>query len=146
MKSFFIDIYSYHYKHNQIVIEVLQNNTRDPLVNSRDWMAHILYAHHIWLDRIHGAITNDGINFKDFNTWKFINHKNYKRSLRTIKNMEMNHLVAYENSTGDKFDNTLSQILYHIVNHTAHHRGMIIADFRLSGIEPPVTDYIFDKR
>ncbi|TNF76236.1 MAG: damage-inducible protein DinB, partial [Bacteroidetes bacterium] len=54
--------------------------------------------------------------------------------------------IIYENTEGRSFSNTLQDILFHIVNHSTHHRGQITMDFRKNGMDPPLLDYILYKR
>ncbi len=145
MIIFFKDIFSYHHAYNQIVIDFLLNHPLQEMEKSRAWMVHILEAHHIWLDRMEG-LAKEEINSDEMSSWKSFDQENYDRSFKIIENTPLDHPISYKNSKGDFYVNTVSEILYHIVNHTAHHRGMIIADIRRAGIEPPVTDYIFYKR
>ena len=50
--------------------------------------------------------------------------------------------VSYVNSKGERWTNTVQDILLHTVMHSAYHRGQLAADLRASGAEPPYTDYI----
>lgn len=54
--------------------------------------------------------------------------------------------AAYSNSKGEHFRNQLSDILMHVVMHSAYHRGQIAADMRASGLEPVYTDFIHAVR
>ena len=54
--------------------------------------------------------------------------------------------IDYENSEGRLFNNTVQDILFHIINHSTHHRGQISTDFRQNGLEPLQLDYVFYKR
>ncbi|MDO1499494.1 DinB family protein [Winogradskyella maritima] len=54
--------------------------------------------------------------------------------------------MSYESSEGRLFANTVQDILFHIINHSAHHRGQIMMDLRQNGLEPLALDYIFYKR
>ncbi|MBL7865765.1 MAG: damage-inducible protein DinB, partial [Cyclobacteriaceae bacterium] len=57
--------------------------------------------------------------------------------------VQFEKVVQYTNTKGQSFSNTVRDILFHVANHTTHHRGQIISDFRQSGIQPLVTDFIF---
>jgi uncharacterized damage-inducible protein DinB len=54
--------------------------------------------------------------------------------------------LDYENSEDRLFTNTLKDMLFHIINHSTHHRAQISVDFRTNGIEPLNLDYILYKR
>jgi len=50
--------------------------------------------------------------------------------------------IAYVNSKGESFANSLGDVLTHVVAHSAYHRGQIAADVRAAGFEPAYTDFI----
>lgn len=54
--------------------------------------------------------------------------------------------IGYKTSKGDAFQNTVKDILFHIINHSTYHRGQIAANCKEYGIEPLMSDYIFYKR
>ena len=54
--------------------------------------------------------------------------------------------VEYENSSGEHFENTLRDVLTHVVNHGTHHRAQIALILREADIAPPATDYIYYLR
>jgi uncharacterized damage-inducible protein DinB len=44
------------------------------------------------------------------------------------------------------FSNTIKDILFHMINHSTHHRAQIAMDMRNNKLEPLPLDYIFYKR
>lgn len=77
---------------------------------------------------------------------KKIDNDNYTNVLKIVNECKMDDLIFYKNSKGNQFNNSIQQILFHVVNHFTHHRGQIISDLRQNGIDPIITDYIFYKR
>lgn len=77
---------------------------------------------------------------------KNMDKENYEDTMKVLETADLGKVIDYKNSKGDAFSNTVQDILFHVVNHTTHHRGQIVSDFRQSGIAPLVTDYIFFKR
>lgn len=51
-------------------------------------------------------------------------------------------LIRYRNSNGEQFDNSIADILTHVINHSSYHRGQIFKMLRQKGEEPINTDYI----
>ncbi|WP_236981063.1 DinB family protein [Membranihabitans maritimus] len=146
MLDYYIDIFSYHHQFNKTVIEYLEkykNNFPEKCIN---WMSHILYAHEVWILRVQNK-------YEVMDEWtipqsEFVTRENsnYKKTIAIIQDLPLKKNIKYKTSRGIIYVNSISEILFHICNHTAHHRGMIIAEMRNSGIAPPVTDYIFYKR
>jgi uncharacterized damage-inducible protein DinB len=67
-------------------------------------------------------------------------------SLYALLNSDLNQIVKYANPEGGFFENKISDILFHLVNHSTYHRAQIAMQFRLNDIKPPVTDFIAFKR
>ncbi len=110
--------------------------------------SHILNAHHIWNAR---AIKKNPeyavFQLHDMQNWGDIHYENQRASFEITTNAEDFEVrIDYETSEGRLFTNTLQDILFHIINHSTHHRGQIATDFRNNGIEPLPLDYIFYKR
>lgn len=77
---------------------------------------------------------------------KHINEENFTESLSIISAYDFNKVISYKNSKGLSFENSVQDILFHIINHSTYHRGQITSDCKLNGMIPLVTDYIFYKR
>jgi uncharacterized damage-inducible protein DinB len=54
--------------------------------------------------------------------------------------------VIYTNTKGERFRNSIREIVYHIVNHGTYHRGNIAAMIRQLGYQGVSTDYIYYLR
>jgi uncharacterized damage-inducible protein DinB len=73
-------------------------------------------------------------------------HDNWVNYLQANHKDTFEEMVFYTNSEGKKFENTVREIITHVVNHGTHHRGQIALLLREKGISPPATDYIFYAR
>ena len=54
--------------------------------------------------------------------------------------------LKYKNSKGEEFDNSLRDIVTHIINHSTYHRAQIAQLVKRAGGIPAVTDYIVYQR
>ena len=77
---------------------------------------------------------------------KHINFTNYQNSLRIVEEYDFDERIRYTTSRGETFESTVRDILFHAINHSTYHRGQIASDFKLHGMTPLITDYIFYKR
>lgn len=147
MKDFFRDLFEYNYNSNYKLIENFQNDSIKFSEKSHLLMSHILNAQNIWNHRIMGISTEFKVwTLHPAKDYSIINTQNLKKSLDIIENISLEKVLEYKTSTGDAYSNNVSEILFHIINHSTYHRGQIISDMKLSGIEPLNTDYIFYKR
>ncbi len=70
----------------------------------------------------------------------------YSKYVDGLKESDFAQDIAYTNSQGQAFTNSVGDILLHVVTHGVHHRGQIATTLRRVGIEPPVLDYIVFAR
>ena len=69
--------------------------------------------------------------------------QSYLGGLDTAK---LSRRIAYRNTKGESWENTVQNILLHVVMHSAYHRGQIAADMRAAGHEPAYADFIHSVR
>lgn len=147
MKGFLHQHFDYNFYCNKKLIEQCASMDQVP-EKCIKLFSHILNAHHVWNHRIVGKpIEFDVWHKHKVENWQDIHYENQRTSFEIITNADdFAKRIDYENSEGRTFGNELKDILFHIVNHSTHHRGQILMDFRLAGIEPESLDYILYKR
>ncbi|MGN6602969.1 MAG: DinB family protein [Ginsengibacter sp.] len=143
MKSFFKELFEYNHQYNQKLYDQFKEHQIS--VKPLRLFNHILNAHHIW---------NNRIESKDpaFSPWdlhllydlKDMDQSNFEQSLLILEDFDLEDMIHY--TKGEAFDNSVRDILFHIINHSTYHRGQIAASFRVHGLEPLVSDYIFYRR
>ncbi len=147
MKTFFNQLFDYNFYCNKKLIDKYIG-IGDVPDKSRLLLSHILNAHNIWNSRILGKQPDYKV-FEEhpINYWEGIHYENQRNSFEiVVNNDDFEKRIHYENSQQHTFSNTLGEMLFHIINHSTHHRGQIVADSRNHGLEPPLLDYIFYKR
>ncbi len=147
MLSKFPELFDYTFHFNREMITKIIDNQSVLPERAFQLIYHTLNAHQVWNSRI----LNDD---KPFGVWEIhsmselekINETNYKKALFILENIDIKQTLKYKNSVGEAFENTIEDILFHIINHSTYHRGQLMMIFRESGIEPILADYIFYKR
>ncbi len=147
MKVFFNQLFDYNFFCNKRLIE-LSSEAENVPEKSVQLFSHILNAHHIWNARILGEGSKfDVWQIHAIQDWGDIHYENQRSSFDITSHAEdFERRIDYENTEGRLFTNTLQDILFHIINHSTHHRGQIMMDFRQHNIEPLSLDYVFYKR
>jgi uncharacterized damage-inducible protein DinB len=147
MTSFFQEIFEYHHHFNQKLIDELKKHEKKLPQRTFPLFCHVLNAHHIWNARILRITTGFGVqDIHPIEACKEIDDKNYSDTKKIIETVSLEENITYKTFKGEEFSNTVRDILFHVVNHSTHHKGQIISDFRQQGIVPITTDYIFYKR
>lgn len=147
MKAFFNQLFDYNFYCNKKLIE--ECNSLDSVPEkSIELFSHILNSHHIWNARILGKSPGFKVwQVHEVKDWGDIHYENQRSSFEITTNADdLEKRIDYENSEGRLFTSTLQDILFHIINHSTHHRGQIAMDFRKNKIEPLMLDYIRYKR
>jgi uncharacterized damage-inducible protein DinB len=149
VKVFINQLFDYNFYCNKKLIEACNTMEKVP-AKSMELFSHVLNAHHIWNARALGKTPHYGVfELHEVKAWGDIHYENQRASFEIITNADIDDFekrIDYENSEGRLFTDTLKDILFHIVNHSTHHRGQISMDFRANGLEPIPLDYIYYKR
>lgn len=147
MKVFFKNTFEYTHHCNEHLIEVLLKNPSLFQKKISVLTSHTLNAHHIWNQRIFKVMPALSVwQEQEIGYLKKINNENFEQSVELIEAMQLDEKINYNNSKGQNFTNTVSDIFFHIINHSTYHRGQLISLLKSEGVEPIVTDYIFYKR
>lgn len=108
---------------------------------------HLVNAHSIWNGRIEGDKNTVGVwEIHPLQNLKDIDKSNFRNTGLLLDKVDLKATINYTTSKGQPFSNIVSDILFHIINHSTYHRGQIAMEFRQTGVEPLVTDYVFYKR
>lgn len=147
MKVFFNQLFDYNFYCNKKLIEECNNLDTVP-EKSIELFSHILNAHHIWNARILGKASEYEVwQLHEIKNWGDIHYENQRSSFEIITNADdFERRIDYENTEGRLFTNTLQDMLFHVINHSTHHRGQIATHFRENNVEPLQLDYVFYKR
>lgn len=145
MIEYLQQLFAYNNWANHEVLTALRT-TGKPMERSLKLLAHILAAEQLWLERL----TQKKQTFPVWPDFSFeqcesqIGHLadlwgNY---LKTMSEAELSEICNYANTKGEKWSNRKSDILTHVIMHSAYHRGQIAADTRAAGFTPAYTDFI----
>ncbi len=146
MVALFRDIFAYHHHFNQKLIDELKKHEAVLPARTIPLFAHVINAHQIWNARILGLAELGVQQLHPLADMAQLDETNYLATQKILDSVDLEKTITYKTSKGQTYTNLVRDILFHAANHTTHHRGQIISDFRQSGIQPLVTDYIFYKR
>ena len=110
-------------------------------------LSHIISAQQIWLN----IVTERKINVDPWEkhsaqecvsksttiTAEWIN------LLDSLGEKDFERRVDYVNTKGEKFNNSIKDIVTHVINHSTYHRAQIAQKVTLLGEKHAITDYIF---
>jgi uncharacterized damage-inducible protein DinB len=150
MKSHFLKLINYDRFANLAILELIiaAGISGFPV----KLMAHIMAAQQVWLNRckglppFSGALWPEGV-VDDFEKMINDNHAAWVAYVDGLPYEDFEKTIAYKTLKGEPFENQLSDIITHLVNHGTHHRAQAGQHLKLAGVKNlPVTDYIFYLR
>jgi uncharacterized damage-inducible protein DinB len=122
-------------------------NTADKSISGT--LLHIFRSERVWLARIEGRTQSFSAESDDFSslfqTWPMLRSSWHSWSV-SISDSDCDRVFAYQDMRGISRNDTLSEIVLHVVNHSTHHRGQVSGFLRSLGITPPVLDAIHYAR
>jgi uncharacterized damage-inducible protein DinB len=150
MKDYFIKLFNYDRFANLQTLDCILAANQS--LKAVQLMAHLLAAQQIWLKRCQQLPAPGGALWPDWPASEFkamieSNYAGWINFLEQASNADFGNPVVYQNLKGESFENSLSDILAHLINHGTHHRAQIGQQLKLSGLEQlPISDYIFYLR
>jgi uncharacterized damage-inducible protein DinB len=112
--------------------------------------SHIIAANWVWLDRLEGrpqrlpvwadlSVTENGQHLQELQA-------GWQSYLGSLSDQTLWSRCGYINSKGERWESTVSDILSHVLLHSAYHRGQVALEMRRSGNAPAYTDFIHAAR
>jgi uncharacterized damage-inducible protein DinB len=129
----------------ETIIKLKKKNSK-----AEELLSHLISAQEVWLNRV---LERDIIT----NPWKKLTEEEWVPKSTPLTAEWINFLeglhendfekrVGYINAKGERFTNTIKDIVIQVINHSTYHRAQIASLVRQSGGEPAKTDYIFYQR
>lgn len=145
--NYLLSMFEYDSTVNARELELLRSF---PSIDDRTMhiFAHLLTAKKVWITRLRGK-DSSGLRVwptLDLNECGGLieeNRTGYQDFLQNMTVQQLEENIRYKNSKGTEYENSVQDILMHVLIHSGYHRGQIARAVRESGGEPIITDYIF---
>ena len=148
MKDHFKELLEYSHYYNLEIIKKFNDGDLHFMVPERaiELLSHTLNAHKIWNERIKGNSDNVKVwEVQEVDKLETIENENFQETLDLLENDDLERTVSFKNTKGESYQNSVQDIIFHIVNHSTYHRGQIATEFRKQGIDPIVSDFVYYK-
>lgn len=103
--------------------------------------SHLINVHHIWLSRIMGNLPEShSWDVLPTRYWEQLIVDNHRKTQEFLVHMEWEERVQYHSEEGVPLDAINTNMLYHILQHSTHHRARLAVEVRAIGLTPPSTE------
>jgi uncharacterized damage-inducible protein DinB len=149
-------LYNYGYWANEQLLAVVSELTPEQFTRTvaerygsvRNTLVHMLSAEWGWLDPCGGHEVGTALKADDFanveslrDAWGNVDAW-VRAFLVTLKDEDLDRLVAFKNSRGERQSMALGELLQHAVNHGVHYRGQVALLLRELGHVPGIFDLL----
>lgn len=150
MKKHFTDLFEYNDWANQRMIITLEEEKSDDY-QLLLLLSHLLSSQIVWLNRVKELPTSpfplwEKYKLRELQSMNEESTANWLDFIGKHKQNTFEEMIFYKNSKGKKFENTLREIVTHVINHSTYHRAQMVNVMKQLQIQPPVTDYIAYRR
>ena len=113
-------------------------------------LSHIVSAQKLWLNRIlkREIIIKpwDKLPVQECISQSTSVTADWVNLLESYNDKDLDKRIEYANAKGEKYVNTIRDIVMQVINHSTHHRAQIAQKVQALGGKPAVTDYIVYQR
>ncbi len=150
MKAHFLQLFRYNFVINRKLLSAYNQHDIN-IPEAMKLLSHVCNAQQVWLSRIRPNFVQavpeiwEVYSTDELTERMEASERSWMRFLESLPKIDevFSEQVVYTNSKAERFESTLHDILFHLINHGTHHRAQISTLFRQNGITPPPTDYIF---
>ena len=131
---------------DKMIVDAFLDAAR-PMPEAEHLFSHVLNAQDIWANRIlRKSEQYDRFQIHPVGDFERIQLNNSDLLLQILQTVDLDEQIIYSPAAGGEYVNKVSDILFHVVNHSTYHRAQVVSQIRANGLTPPSTDYILFKR
>jgi uncharacterized damage-inducible protein DinB len=138
-------LWKYNNWANQGLFETFSNYGDAMPASCKRLLNHIMNTQSVWLTRLTGEKQAVGVwEEMPLDECKRL-HEQASAGLKSVLDKNAGDLsvkIGYTNTAGNRYQNSIHEIVLHMLNHGTYHRGQIALEMRKNGLEPVITDYI----
>ena len=143
MTDFFVEKFELDYHSNELIIRSIEEQEDHMPTEVTAVFSHIINMHHIWLARLkNGKAESDAWDKLPITYLSDLNRHNYLETLQYIQELENHTLKDKFPSDSSDFTLNSADVLFHILQHSAYHRGQVIRELKVNKLAFPSMQWI----
>lgn len=143
MKDFFLDKFEYDFfaTKNWIQCIVDQEEHVSPYVTRS--ISHIINVHHIWNCRLLKKESESDLwDILPLSYLDRLHQSNFQETIDFLEKYELSEKIKYHSSEGIHIEKPVTDVLYHMLNHSNYHRAQIVLDLKSNNNKTPSFNFI----
>ena len=149
LKDYFIHLFKYNDWATRETANSIQGlEKKDERLG--ELLSHILSAQKLWLNRVlereHIIKPWDKLPVQEGVSQSTSITANWVNLLESYNDKDLDKRIEYMNTKGEKYVNTIRDIVMQVINHSTYHRAQIAQKVKALGGKPAATDYIVYQR
>ena len=141
LRSFFSERFETDYRINLVWCRFLLEHEDELTDVIKKEFSHLINVHHIWLSRVLGTAP-ESLSWDILPTryWEQLIVDNHRKTQEFLVHMEGEERIQYHSEEGVPLNAVNTNMLYHILQHSTHHRARLAMETRAIGLTPPSTE------
>ena len=149
LQDHFIHMFEYnHWATGESVKQVVKEKPDNKRIF--ELLSHIINSQRIWLKRVlQSDVIPDPWEMHSLHECAELSKQittDWIIFLEGLDKEDLDRMIEYKNNKGENWQNTIGDIVAHIINHSTYHRAQIAQLLRQTGKKSPKTDYIAYQR
>ena len=143
MTDFFVEKFELDYHSNELIIRSIEDQEDHLPAEVTAVFSHIINMHHIWLSRLKNvSAESEAWDRLPVAYMSDLNRHNYLETLQYIQELETHVLKEKFPSDSSDYPCYPADILFHILQHNAYHRGQVIRELKVNKLTFPSMQWI----
>ena len=106
-------------------------------------ICHIINVNHRWNSRLNGKKPeSDNWDVFPLHYLEKLNSQNYRETCDYLDKKDLNKHFLASPEPNDSLDQTVIDILFHLMQHSAYHRGQIVLNLKSHGLKFPINGFV----
>lgn len=141
LRSFFSDRFEIDHRINMLWCKFLLEHEDEINDIAKKEFSHLINVHHIWLARMIGVkAESHSWDTLPSRYWEQLIVDNHRKTQEFLTHIEWEERVQYHSEEGTPLDALNTNMLYHVLQHSTHHRARLAIEMRTLRLIPPSTE------
>lgn len=138
MKDFLLRKFEIEYTTVQALIRCIEDQEDLVTEYAIKGICHIINVHHIWNCRLlHTSAESNEWDVFPLHYLEKLNTQNFQETCDYLEKQELDSTVKQQSEQFGAIEKTAADLLFHLLQHSAYHRGQVVLNLKSNGLNYP---------